>query len=424
MIMHPFRPDLEGKDISGIKDPNGFALFVGFADMCRAKGKGHVPYQWQYYSDKGRIEPKLSYVASFEPWGWILGTGVYTNDVTATVISAGTLLLILSVVGMIVSVVMSTLFISRLITKPIQRIIGSLRDGADQTAAAAGQVSSASQSLAQGASEQAAAIEETTSSVEEMASMTRQNAANAAEAKNLANSTSTSAAKGSSAMTKMSGAIMDIKKSSDDTAKIVKTIDEIAFQTNLLALNAAVEAARAGEAGKGFAVVAEEVRNLAQRSAQAARNTADMIDQSIKNADHGVVITKEVGAVLEEIKTDSSKVNSLIAEIAAASEEQASGVEQINSAVSQMEQVTQAGAATAEESASASEQLNAQAQELSSMVGQLVAMVEGAKAAMVREHARTTSAREVSRIVRGGSRPHANEPAFRIAREAEAAKRP
>jgi methyl-accepting chemotaxis protein len=169
-------------------------------------------------------------------------------------------------------------------------------------------------------------------------------------------------------MERMSSTINKIKASSDETAKIVKTIDEIAFQTNLLALNAAVEAARAGDAGKGFAVVAEEVRNLAQRSATAAKNTADLIDESVKNAQGGVEISMEVARILNEIVDGSSKVSDVIAEIAAASDEQSKGIEQVNTAVAQMNTVTQQNAANSEESAAAAEELRGQAEELASMV--------------------------------------------------------
>ncbi len=275
------------------------------------------------------------------------------------------------------SILVTGFVVARSIAVPINRIIEGLTAGAEQTTSAAAQVSSASQSLAQGASEQAAALEETTSSIEEMSSMVKQNAVNAEEAKGLAATARGNAEKGTEAMTRMSTAIDDIKKSSDETAKIIKTIDEIAFQTNMLALNAAVEAARAGEAGKGFAVVAEEVRNLAQRSAEAARNTSDMIEGAVKNADNGVDISKEVAGVLEEIADGNRKVSDLVAEIAAASNEQAQGAEQINTAISQMDSVTQSNAANAEESASAAEELSAQAEELSRMVEQLRSVVGG-----------------------------------------------
>lgn len=259
----------------------------------------------------------------------------------------------------------------------INKVIASLDTALTQVAEATEQVSSASQqisaggqSLAQGANEQASSLEEVSSSLEEMSSMTKQNAENANQAKNLAGEANGNAAEGTKSMTKMSESINKIKESSDQTAKIVKTIDEIAMQTNLLALNAAVEAARAGEAGRGFAVVAEEVRNLAQRSAQAAKNTADMIAESVKNADGGVKIATEVSKSFESITTSVKKVNDLIAEIAAASNEQAQGIDQVNTAVAQMDKVTQQNAANSEESASAAEELSSQAEELAGMVAQ------------------------------------------------------
>jgi methyl-accepting chemotaxis protein len=266
------------------------------------------------------------------------------------------------------------------ITKPIKRIITSLTEGSEQVASASGQVASASQSLAEGATEQAAGLEETSSSLEEMSSMTKQNADNAQQANTLAGQSKAAAQEGTEAMGRMSRAIADIQKSADETAKIIKVIDEIAFQTNLLALNAAVEAARAGEAGKGFAVVAEEVRNLAMRSAEAAKNTARMIEESVKNSENGVEIATEVSKVLNEIAASVGKTTDLVGEIAAASKEQAQGIDQVNTEVAQMDKVTQQNAANAEESASASEELSAQAESMNQAVQELVAMVGGSAA--------------------------------------------
>ncbi|WP_269466430.1 methyl-accepting chemotaxis protein [Anaerohalosphaera lusitana] len=265
----------------------------------------------------------------------------------------------------------------RSIVGVLKNIIDSLNEGSEQVASASGQVSSASQSLAEGATEQAAGLEETSSSLEEMSSMTKQNADNAQQASTLAGEASGAADEGSGNMSKMNAAIEDIEKSSNETAKIIKVIDEIAFQTNLLALNAAVEAARAGEAGKGFAVVAEEVRNLALRSAEAAKDTSTLIEESVKKSHNGVEIAGLVSKSLDEIVDRVGKTTDLVGEIAAASQEQAQGIDQVNTAVTQMDKVTQQNAANAEESASASEELSAQAEQMTHVVQQLVELVGG-----------------------------------------------
>ena len=270
--------------------------------------------------------------------------------------------------------------LTRSITKPVNAIAESLSAGADQTASAAGQVSSASQSLAEGASEQAASLEETSSSLEEMSSMTKRNTENAQKVNELARQARTAADTGSSDMQTMTAAMNDIKTSSDDIAKIIKTIDEIAFQTNILALNAAVEAARAGEAGMGFAVVADEVRGLAQRAASSAKETAAKIESAVIKTAQGVNISEKVSKSLQEIVVKVRQVDELAAEVATASREQSSGIEQVNTAVTQMDRVTQSTAATAEESASAAEELNAQATTLKDNVAQLLRLVNGASA--------------------------------------------
>jgi len=288
-----------------------------------------------------------------------------------------------NIVGLIVATLVSVcvaLMVTRGITSALNVIIAGLRGSSEQVNSASSQVAESSQQMAAGASQQASSLEETSASLEEMASMTKQNTENAQQANVLAADAKSSAERGRDAMQRMSDAIQQIKVSSDQTAKIVKTIDEIAFQTNLLALNAAVEAARAGDAGKGFAVVAEEVRNLAMRSAEAAKNTASLIEQSQKSSDHGVHVSAEVTEILKKIVDGVQKLAQINGEVSTACEEQSRGIDQVNTAVSEVDKVTQSNAANAEESASAAEELSAQARELSDMVASLVKMVGGSVA--------------------------------------------
>jgi hypothetical protein len=263
------------------------------------------------------------------------------------------------------------------VAAPLKRMAARLLNQAGLVKAAAGQISAASTTLAQGASQQAASLEESSASLEEMAAMTRTNAQHVGQASELARLTRAAADRGSAEMKAMATAMESIKVSSDDIAKIIKTIDEIAFQTNILALNASVEAARAGEAGMGFAVVADEVRNLAQRSAQAAKETAGKIEGAIAKTAQGVDMSTKVAQALQQIVQTVRQVDELVAEVANASREQTQGIGQINTAVSQMDKVTQSNAANAEESAAAAEQLNAQAETLKGSVLELLTLVGG-----------------------------------------------
>ncbi|HHT9126875.1 MAG TPA: methyl-accepting chemotaxis protein [Candidatus Brocadiia bacterium] len=263
----------------------------------------------------------------------------------------------------------------RPLARMLCRVIDNLRAGSDRVASASKQISASSQTLSRGTTEQAASIEETTATMEEMSSMVKQNADNAKEAVQLATLCNGSAEKGNQIVTEMNSAMKEINVSSKKIADILKVIDGIAFQTNLLALNAAVEAARAGEHGKGFAVVAEEVRNLAQRSAVAAKDTAALIQDSVQKADAGAGLAERCGGALQEIVTNVKKVTNLISEIAAASQEQAQGTSQVSKAMSQMDTVTQQNAVNAEETASASEELFREVNGLTGLIKDISSVV-------------------------------------------------
>ena len=318
-------------------------------------------------------------IAAFTPvglTGWSIGVTQPTVEFMGSVIALRKAMILVSIVflGIALTVIW---FFSRNISRPIHQIIQGLNEGADQVASSAGEVSSASLTLAEGSSEQAASIEETSASLEEMSSMTKQNANNSGQAHILMKEAAASVQTASASMSELTASMSDILKASDETSKIIKTIDEIAFQTNLLALNAAVEAARAGEAGAGFAVVADEVRNLALRAAEAAKTTASLIEGTSKKVREGSEYVNRSNAVFSRVADSTSKIRDLISEIAAASSEQAKGIEQVNIAVSEMDKITQQNAATAEESASASEEMSAQAEQMKDIVSDLVALISG-----------------------------------------------
>ncbi len=322
-----------------------------------------------------------------------------------TVVGAG--LLGLSVLGFYA-------FNRRFINRPLEQAIEQIAAASSQTAAAARQISASSQTLAEGTSEQAASLEETSASLEEMSSMTKRNADGASQAKQSAGEARISADTGSERMVAMQVAMQAITGASGEIAKILKTIDDIAFQTNILALNAAVEAARAGEAGAGFAVVADEVRALAQRSAQAARETAAKIEESVSKSRQGAQISTEVAVSFEKIQKQIQNLDTLVAEIAVASQEQSQGISQVSTAVSQMDKVTQGGASTAEETAAAAEELTAQSLALNDAVDSLRQLVGGQSTA---KHVQVSAA-AAPHAVPSRSRPatsmvgDAREPSF------------
>jgi|WetSurMetagenome_2_1015567.scaffolds.fasta_scaffold03742_9 methyl-accepting chemotaxis protein len=333
---------------------------------------------------------KIAGFAPIEHTTWSVAFTQNEDEFLASAHAIRNFILIIGAIFLTLTIVAVTFF-SRSITVPITRSVSHLNEAADQVASASGQVSSASQSLAEGASEQAASIEETSSSLEEMSSMTKQNADNASTADMLMKDSRKMVERANGSMTELTKSMDDISKASDETSKIIKTIDEIAFQTNLLALNAAVEAARAGEAGAGFAVVANEVRNLAMRAAEAAKNTSVLIEGTVKKVKEGSELVERTNGAFSEVSTSAAKVADLVSEIAAASSEQAQGIDQINKAVAEMDKVTQQTAANAEESASASEQMNAQAEQMKQVAGELIAIVGGNVEITKRENETPTS---------------------------------
>ena len=306
-----------------------------------------------------------------------ISVSVRTDRAASALSSIRWITLIAFGVGILLETVLLMFLVTRGVIRPIQAAVSALSEGASQVASASGQLSSSSQGLAEGSSEQAASLEETSSAMEEMSAMTKRNAESAGQAKSLADRVGVSVEKSNASMQGLVTSMAEISKMGEETGKIIKTIDEIAFQTNLLALNAAVEAARAGEAGAGFAVVADEVRNLAQRAAGAAKNTSELIEGTIKKIKDGTVLVEKTNVDFGEVASAVTKVTELVGEISAASSEQSRGIDEVSTAIGQMDKVTQGNAANAEEIASASEELSAQAVSMEEVVRSLEGLITG-----------------------------------------------
>jgi methyl-accepting chemotaxis protein len=287
------------------------------------------------------------------------------------------MILLLSIVslGCLLLILPLCIYFAKRLTKPVEKAILTLTHSAAEVSFAAGLVSTNSQQLAEGAAEQAASLEETSASLEEMASMTRQTADNSQQAALFSKQATGGMADANISMKALIRSMQDTSAAGENVSKIIRTIDEIAFQTNLLALNAAVEAARAGQAGAGFAVVADEVRRLAMRSAEASRNTEEMVKEIIGKINEGSDLVKKTDDKYRDAAVNIQKGKELVEGIFQAAEQQARGIEQVSKAVSEMDRVTQQNASGSEESASASESLNMQAREMHTVVGELISIV-------------------------------------------------
>lgn len=375
----------DGENIWNAKDSEGNLFIQNVVNKGLALSKGQVDFQeypWKN-ADDPVARDKIAAISYFEPWDWVIGASMYKDDAydardralsAITNMQWGALIF-----GLIIGALMIgfSMMSGRKIGVALQRIVADLSEGADQVAQASGQVSSTSQSLAQGASEQASALEQTRTTMEQMAVTIHRNTEDAQNAASLMADSGTRVRRVADDAVKVDQEMQNIKSSADQTSKIIKTIDEIAFQTNLLALNAAVEAARAGEAGKGFAVVAEEVRNLSMRAAEAAKNTSHLIEETVTRVNSGADKVNSLRKNLESVAQSTEEVGSLVKEISSATETQADGIEAVRKSVDQMSAATQTNAASAEESAAAAEELNGQAESMRGSALNLQNLVEG-----------------------------------------------
>ncbi|MGC9052303.1 MAG: methyl-accepting chemotaxis protein [Candidatus Hydrogenedens sp.] len=377
----------DGKNEWETKDANGeyfIQNIINKALTLKGKETAIHYYTWKKADD---ITPrkKIAMIMYYEPWDWVIGCSAYVDElqeveskIRGTFQNQIILVITLSVLTLVVSLLF-WFFMARRLTSHMMDLSNLLNESANQVDSASEHLASSSQDMASQVSNQVSSLEETSASLEEISSHVQESASNSEEAKNKILEIQNATEQSSIAVTELNQAMSAIKKSSDETAKIIKTIEEVAFQTNLLALNAAVEAARAGEAGRGFAVVAEEVRNLAQRSALAAKETAELLKQSQVNVAKGAEVSEKVFSAIQTITESVQKTVTLITEISTTTIEQAQGIEQINLALSSINQVSQNISATSEETASTAEELSAQAVQLKNAVNALYTIIRGEK---------------------------------------------
>lgn len=398
VVMHPTKPDLNGKDASGIKDPNGKALFKAFVEEVRLHGKGFVEYQWPKPGSDKPVD-KVSFVQGFEPWGWVVGTGLYIDDLRAAFLSSllGVAAVIASVAAMVAYLFicfykvmngglnqtrryLRAMTAGDLTSTPapwgkdeaaalmidlaamqesLRGVVSEVRSASHSIVESGAVVANGAQDLAARTEQAAANLEQTAASMEQISATVTSTDDNTGDAANVARHNAEMATQGGQVMSEVVKSMHQIKDSSARIADIIGTIDSIAFQTNILALNAAVEAARAGEQGRGFAVVASEVRSLATRSANAAKEIKSLISGSVERVEEGVGIVERARAMMGSIVDASRQVDLLLGQVRDGTREQTLGIRQVGEAVSELDRATQQNSALVGETAASAEQLKA-----------------------------------------------------------------
>jgi methyl-accepting chemotaxis protein len=451
-LMHPTKPETDGKDVGDFKDSNGNYVYRDMVDVVKRDGSGFTSYSAER-PGATEASPKISYVISYKPWDWILSTGAYVDDIDAAFRSSlyqslGILLVLAAALSAVVVLLnrgiirslggepsyaaeianqiasndltavvktapndrSSLLFSMKRMQEQLTQTISTIKISTDSIATATHEIAAGNQDLSQRTEEQAASLEETASSMEQLTATVTQNADNASQANQLAAQAAQVAEQGGTVVARVVETMEGINASSDKIASIVGIIESIAFQTNILALNAAVEAARAGEQGRGFAVVASEVRSLAQRSSAASKEIKELIHDSVERVRAGAGHVQEAGTKMREITHEIRRVTDIMGEITAASQEQSKGIGQVNQAVTQMDEVTQQNAALVEQAAAAASSLESQAADLKASVSMFRLNVSHdveVSRPVVQTHTTATPARAPAHATRALKRPAA-----------------